>query len=100
MRGTRVADWRTVQMFLSEDGVSEVQIDNESPQKVRCNCRKFVSYGKCKHSKHVKSTMDNNHGHYTVLVPEEIDEQIVLDSLDTPEGTRQFIIRHARVEVL
>lgn len=87
-------------MFLSEDGVAEVQIDNDNPQKMQCTCPQFRSSSRCKHAKHIKTYMAKNHGHYTVTVPEEIDEDVVLEAMETSESMREFIIRHARVEVL
>lgn len=101
MKGTGMdIEWRTVQMFLSEDGVAEVQIDAENSSKVRCSCPAFQKSAKCKHQRRVKQLISEGDGHYTVLIPEEIPEDIALIAMSTPETMRDFIINYARVEVL
>jgi hypothetical protein len=100
MRGQSVIDWRTIQMFLSEDGVSEVLVDNENPTKMKCTCPQFEAKASCKHTKYIKSHMVNNKGHYTVLVPQEVDEDIVTMAMQEQDSMRDFIINYARVVVL
>jgi hypothetical protein len=40
MRGLNMEiDWRTVQLFLDDSGVSEVEIDAEDATNVRCSCK-------------------------------------------------------------
>lgn len=93
-------DWRTVQLFLSDDGVAEVQVDSDNHAKVRCTCPSFQNSARCKHSRYVKNAMAANEGHYAILIPEEVSEEEALAAMDDSEAFRQFVIRHARVEVL
>lgn len=87
-------------MFLSEDGVAEVQLDVDNSSKIRCSCPAFQRSARCKHQKYVKRAIAEGDGHYTVLIPEEIPEDIALIAMSTAESMRDFIINYARVEVL
>lgn len=93
-------DWKTVQMFLSDNGVFEVQIDADNNKKVRCNCPDFMNSARCKHQKHVRGMIDSNDGHYTIMVPDDVSEEEAIEAMRDSESMRQFIIRHARIEVL
>lgn len=101
MKGPKMdIDWRTVQLFLSEDGIAEVQIDSENSRKVRCTCKDFFKNARCKHQRRVKTAIDENNGHYTVLVPDDIPEEVALNAMEDAESMREFIIKYARIEVL
>lgn len=101
MKGSRMdIDWRTVQLFLSEDGVAEVEIDSENSRKVRCSCPQFQKTARCKHQKFVKASIAENDGHYTVVVPEELPEEVAVTAMTDRESMREFILRYARIEVL
>jgi hypothetical protein len=93
-------DWRTVQMFLSEEGIAEVEIDTDNSSKVRCSCPSFQKNARCKHQRKVRATIAENFGHYTVLVPEDVPEEVALTAMSDPQKMREFIIRYGRVEVL
>lgn len=93
-------EWRTVQLFLDSEGVSEVQIDHENHSKLRCDCLSFNNSARCKHVKHVREEMKKNQGHYSIEVNEDVpDEEAVLAMLNA-ETFRQFVIHHAKVKVL
>lgn len=93
-------DWRTVQLFLSENGIAEVEIDSENSSKVRCSCPDFQKNARCKHQRRVKTMIAENHGHYTVMVPEEISEEVALNAMSDSKAMRDFIIKYAKIEVL
>lgn len=93
-------DWRTVQLFLSEDGIAEVEIDSDNSSKVRCSCPEFRRNARCKHQRKVKASIAENHGHYTVMVPEEIPEEVALNAMSDSRAMREFIIKYAKIEVL
>lgn len=95
-----ISDWKTVQLFLDEAGVSEVQIDSLNPYSVRCNCRGTKPSTKCAHVKHVKKVMGENDGHYTIHIPVEVDEDIADLAMSDNDAFRDFIIRYAKVEVI
>lgn len=94
------SSWRTVQMFVEESGVFEVEVDSESKNKVRCTCGPFKNSSRCKHSKFVKAAMDDNNGHYTIQVPVEIDDIEAMVAMESAEAFREFIIKYAKVETL
>lgn len=101
MKGPKMdIDWRTVQLFLSEDGIAEVEIDSENSTKVRCSCPEFQKVARCKHQRRVKRAISENHGHYTVMVPEEVSEEVALEAMSSQEAMREFILRYAKIEVL
>ena len=97
---TMIHDWRTVQLFVGEYGVSEVEVDSLNAKNVRCTCHPNSLTAKCAHVKHVKKTMLENNGHYTVSIPVEIDEEEAEIATASSEAFRNFIIKYGKVEVL
>lgn len=93
-------EWRTIQFFLGEDGVSEVQMDHENRKKVRCSCALFQKRGGCQHAQIVRKEMEDNMGHYTITVPEEVDEDEAFNALSDPDNFRDFILKYGKVKVL
>lgn len=101
MKGIRMEyDWRTIQLFLTNEGVCEVQADHNHPYKLQCSCRWFMKVGKCGHIKFVRENMENNDGHYTIQISAEIDPMDAAIALDDAEAFRDFIIKYGKVEVL
>jgi hypothetical protein len=99
--GSVKASWRTVQLFISAQaaGIFEVELDTDS-KKLRCNCPKWKKTFNCKHVRFVDDRMYMNDGHYSILVPEEIPEELALDASDTAEKFREFVLKYAKIEVL
>lgn len=93
-------DWRTVQLFLEENGVFEVQVDSINKMLVRCTCRGAKPQAKCAHAKFVRDNMLENDGHYSVHISAEIDEELALEAMDNAESFRDFIIKYGKVEVI
>ena len=100
-------DWRTVQMFLTEEAkpsdsmyVCEVQIDSDNVSKLRCSCPESKLKSKCKHTKYVKSKMDQNNGAYTIRVPDSVPEHEAKLALESAEAFREFIVKYAQTVVL
>lgn len=101
MKGIHVkSGWRTVQLFLDKDGISEVEVDSTKPNVARCNCHQFALKKKCDHVKFIKKIMDENDGHYTVHIPVEIEDDEAELAMKDAEAFRNFIIKYAKVEVL
>jgi len=92
--------WRTVQVFLEDYGVIEVEVDQENNQKARCTCPGFMRAGRCKHTKHVKDVMAENDGHYSIHIPVDVDEAEAIRALRDPELFRDFVIKYGKVEVI
>jgi hypothetical protein len=92
--------WRTVQMFLEEDGVAEVEVDQDNNSKVRCSCPTFSKSARCKHVKYVREQMSTNQGHYSIQIPLDIDETEAIAAIDDPDEFRNFVIKYGKVEVI
>lgn len=102
MKGGSVqTSWRTVQLFISAQaaGIFEVEVDTAT-KKLRCNCPKWKKTFNCKHVRFVNERMSMNDGHYSILIPEEIPEELALDASDTAEKFREFVVKYAKIEVL
>jgi hypothetical protein len=102
MKGTRMESrWRTVQLFISAQfaGIFEVEINTET-KKTRCNCPVFTQKTKCKHTKFVDGRLVNNSGHYSILVPHDVSEDLALEASEDPKKFREFVLKYAKVEVL
>lgn len=95
-------EYRTVQIFLSDEGVHDVQISTEDSSKMHCNCPRFLLSKRCPHVKFVKERMKETDGHYTIPIDEEDapSEEEIMESIKTPEQFRQFLIKYATIEVV
>lgn len=92
--------WRTVQLFLTKNYVAEVEVHTEDNERVRCNCSSFEKSKRCSHVKHVRKHMQSNEGHYTIHIPEQVDEDLIVMAMEDTTTFRQFIIDYGKVEVL
>jgi hypothetical protein len=93
-------DWRTVQLFIGEEGISEVQLDSSTGKKVRCNCQTFQKSARCKHQRWVKKKMMENNGVFTVTISDSMDEELVWDAMQSQDRMREFIIHNTPIEVI
>lgn len=95
-------EYRTVQIFLSDDGVHDVQVSTEDSEKIRCTCPRFILSKRCAHVKFVKTEMDKNEGHYVIPIDEEDapSEEEVMEAIKDPKTFRDFLIRYAEIEVV
>jgi hypothetical protein len=94
-------EWRTVQLFISAQaaGVFEVEVDTDTKQ-TRCNCPVWKKSLACKHTTFVDNRMRMNRGHYSILVPDEVSEDVAMEANDDPKKFRDFVVRYAKVEVI
>lgn len=92
--------WRTVQFFLDDEGVSEVEVDQENGAKVRCDCLQFSRAARCKHAKYVKDAMVGNEGHYTLEVPVNVDDEEAFMAMVDATKFRNFVMKYGKVVVL
>jgi hypothetical protein len=44
--------------------------------------------------------MKMNQGHYSILVPDEVPEELASQANSDPKRFRDFVVRYAKVEVL
>lgn len=101
MKGQHVSSaWRIVQQFISEQavGVFEVEVNTETKE-TRCNCPVFSKRSSCKHTQFVNFRIRNT-GHYSILIPTEVPEEMAAEASDDPKKFREFIVKYAKVEVL
>lgn len=93
--------WRTIQLFISAQaaGIFEVEVDTDT-KRVRCNCPVWKKSASCKHTKFVDNKMRLNNGHYSILVPNEVSEELAVEASDDPAKFREFVVKHAKIEVI
>jgi hypothetical protein len=101
MKGLEMSiEWRTVQLFLSEDGVAEVELDADNPTKLRCTCKRFERASSCKHIAFVRKSMDENEGHFLIQIPQDVPDDEAIEAMREYDSFRNFVIKHCKVEVL
>lgn len=93
-------EWRTVQLFLDENGVHEVQLDLDNSNRAKCTCQSFKTIAKCKHVSFVKKKVKDNGGMYSIYIPEDIDDEIAFDMMSDAESFRTFVLEYGKVEVI
>lgn len=93
-------DWRTVQLFLDENGVYEVEVDADNNKRVRCNCSTFKLSARCKHAKFVKTNMEAGQGNYSIQIPVEVSDEEAFKAMSSSDSFRDFIIKYGKVEVI
>lgn len=101
MKGVTMAgsDWRTVQIYLSENGIAEVEVDIESSS-LRCNCEMHESRKTCKHVRMVESKMKKNGGTYPVQISSRATESETRKANKNSKEFRSFVIKYGKIEVL
>lgn len=109
MRELVLMDWRLVQLFLDDDGISEVELDVTDNRYQRCSCKTFSRFSlikklfrlrSCKHVEWVEKQIVASGGHYSIQIPMEVPEDVATEAFDNADSFRDFVIHYARVEVL
>jgi hypothetical protein len=94
-----IMSWQIAQIFLSETGVHEVQINADS-KKLRCDCAGYGSRSVCKHMRYVRKRIEENDGIYPVEVSSRASQaESSVASLD-PELFRAFLFKYGKIEVI
>jgi len=94
-----LSEWQATQIFLSDTGVHEVEINLQSAR-LRCNCPGYSSRSMCKHTKFVQSRMMDNDGVYPVEVSKAATPEESEVARTDPSEFRKFLCKYGRVEVL
>jgi hypothetical protein len=94
-----MSDWQATQIFLSDTGVHEVQINLDSAR-LRCDCPGYSSRSQCKHTRFVKSKMLENDGVYPVEVSNKASAEESEEARLDPSSFRKFLFKYGRVEVV
>jgi hypothetical protein len=90
------ADWRTIQFFLSEDGVFEVEADSTNWKLMKCSCPKFLEVNRCSHVTTVKKQLRDNEGVLSLTVPEHVEDEELYSMSDTPDSFRDFVLKYGK----
>jgi hypothetical protein len=93
-------EWRTIQMFVGEEGVSEVSVDNDNPNKFRCTCSSFMSVGRCKHTKFMRNKLKNGASKVSITIPDSVDTDELESIFNDVDAFRDFVIKYGSVEYL
>ncbi len=91
--------WQITQIFLSETGVHEVEV-NSSSSKLRCNCPGYQSRHTCKHTRFVNKRMNDNGGIYPTEVSRKASKLDTAVASKDPKLFRQLLIDHGKIEVI
>ena len=89
--------WRTVQFFISLNGVCEVQADDSEKKKLRCTCIDFNLLAKCKHTKFVREKIGET-GSYTIKLAEDAEEETIVAAMEDPDMFRDFLLHYSKIE--
>ena len=99
MRTSMTNDWQTTQIFLSDNGVFEVEV-SASTYRLRCGCDGYSSRLRCKHTRFVKQRMNENGGVYPTEVSNRASKVDSLIASKDPKAFRELLIHYGKIEVL
>lgn len=91
--------WRTVQFFLSPQGVYEAEVNLESSA-LRCNCPGFGSRAFCRHTRWITGQMEKHSGSFPLQVSSRANAHEAKEANASPEAMRTFVLKYGKVEVL
>lgn len=94
-----VKSWQVSQLFLSDTGVHEVEIEANS-LKVRCNCSGFKNRNSCKHTRFVRERMSDNNGVYPTHISTKAPVLEANLAVQSPEAFRNLLINYGKIEVV
>ena len=101
MKGTDMSPtWQTLQLFLSDDGVHEVEATSDDYRKMRCTCSVYKTGKRCKHIRFIRRHVEDNDGNYSIYIPEHLTEGELDEALESPETFRELLIHYSRIEVI
>lgn len=90
--------FRTIQFFVSENGVDEVSADIRYRNKLRCTCSQFHLWRRCKHLKFINNRRKANDGIYVVQVPEDMPNEDLEEAMESQESFRNLLLYSSRIE--
>jgi hypothetical protein len=94
---------RLIQVFLSHKsdapgpGIFEVSADED--RNLTCTCPGFMSKSVCKHTKLVSERIARNEGMYPFDFIDEVTTKEIKKAMTDEVIFREFIIKHAKIEV-
>jgi hypothetical protein len=94
---------RLIQVFLSHKpeapGPGIFEVSSDEKQNLQCTCPGFKSKSICKHVKVVDSRIERNNGIYPFDFIDKVSSSDIKNAMKTESSFRDFIIKHAKVEV-
>ena len=90
--------WRTIQFFIGEEGVNEVQVDDADPTVLRCSCVVFTKTARCKHVKWIRQKTREAGGHFNIKIPSDIPNEVAEAAMKDPTEFRKFLLKYGRPE--
>lgn len=104
MRGTSMAAarWRTIRVFLDDNGVDEVDWDIDNPTMLRCTCFQYSRNAskRCKHIVFLLREARDNGGNFQVRLDKEVPDNVVTETLQDAKAFRDMVIRYSTAVVL
>jgi hypothetical protein len=95
-----VAEWRSLQFFLSEDGVHEVQADPDNYKRLKCDCDVYKTGKRCAHVRYVRQQIISKNGSYSITIPEHVSDEEIERASESAASFRNLLIHNARIEVI
>lgn len=84
--------WKTVQFFLSSDGVCEVQISHDC--ELRCTCDGYGNRRKCRHINLCSAKLKN--GQYPIEITGDIPDDLLVEARTSPTAFRTIILKYGK----
>lgn len=101
MKGTSMAAsrWRTIRVFLDDNGVDEVDWDLDNPASLRCTCAAFARNAskRCKHIVFLmREAKDSSDGKFRIRLDKDIPDDVAYKALrEDAAAFRDLVIRHS-----
>ena len=89
--------WKTIQFFISLNGISEVQVS--STNVLRCSCDGYKTRKKCKHIVFCLNESDDNLV-YPIKIHEETPQEFIDKAKTSPEEFRNLLLKYGRILAL
>jgi len=99
MRTSMTNDWQTTQIFLSDNGVFEVEV-SASSYRLRCGCNGYSTRLSCKHTRFVKQRMNANNGVYPTEISNRASKVDSLIASKDPKAFRELLVHYGKIEVV
>jgi hypothetical protein len=101
MRGNLMAgQWRTIQFFVSEDGVFEVEGDLDNAKAIRCTCPRFASRSRCPHAKWVRENIKHNNNNFNIKLPNHVSDEEIAGVVEDKDLFRDLVLKYSQIEFI
>ena len=92
-------EWMTAQIFLSDTGVHDVEVNGRT-MNLRCNCPGYDRRGACKHTYHVRQLMERNGGIYPTEISNRISREDSMNAANDPKAFRDVLVNYGKIVVV